>query len=178
MNLSVFCLLVGIGIVGRLGEPDWCFTPLAAITLFSGYYFSNRWTAMLVPLSVMTISDLWLPTYQFAPVLLVVYVALLLPVVCGRMLRGRLTVTSLGFVAPLPATLFFLTTNLAVWQFQGMYPHTWTGLLACYAAAIPFFRNMLCGDAVYLVVLFGAYAWGRSRRSVFDVLGHAACHQK
>jgi len=38
----------------------------------------------------------------------------------------------------LGAIQFFFITNFAVWQFLGGYPHTATGLLACYIAGIPF----------------------------------------
>ena len=37
------------------------------------------------------------------------------------------------------------------------YPHTWQGLVACYQAAVPFFRTTLASDAVYVAVLFGGY---------------------
>jgi hypothetical protein len=38
-----------------------------------------------------------------------------------------------------------------------MYPKTAAGLLACYIAAIPFFRNMLVGDLLYTAILFGGF---------------------
>ncbi len=36
--------------------------------------------------------------------------------------------------------------------------NTQDGLITCYVAAIPFFRNTLVGDAVYTTALFGEYA--------------------
>lgn len=35
---------------------------------------------------------------------------------------------------------------------------TLEGLLSCYAAAIPFFRNTLLGNLGYVAVLFGSFA--------------------
>ena len=92
----VFCLLVAIGVVGRWGQPDWCFTPMAAVTLFAGYYFARRLTALMVPLSVMAISDTLLPAYDRLGVMLVVYAILLLPVLLGGLLRRKMTLSRMA----------------------------------------------------------------------------------
>ena len=44
-----------------------------------------------------------------------------------------------------------------------MYPYTWVGLEACYVAGIPFFKNTIAGDLLYVALLFGAFEW-RVRR--------------
>jgi hypothetical protein len=36
-----------------------------------------------------------------------------------------------------------------------MYPHTWSGLTACYVAALPFYRNDLLSTAVVAGLAFG-----------------------
>ncbi len=54
--------------------------------------------------------------------------------------------------------MFYLVTNFAVWTFDSLYPKTWDGLIACYTAAIPFFRNSLIGDIFFAAVLFGGFA--------------------
>jgi hypothetical protein len=56
------------------------------------------------------------------------------------------------------SVLFFVLTNFGVWAFDALYPKTLEGLMACYVAAIPFFRNTLLGDLSYTVVLFGGFA--------------------
>jgi hypothetical protein len=53
---------------------------------------------------------------------------------------------------------FFLITNFMVWASGSLYPHTAMGLMACFSAGIPFYRNQLLGDAFYTVALFGGYA--------------------
>jgi len=165
-NVSVFCLLVFVGVTGRLLQPAWCFTPLAAIALFSGYFFAQRSVAVLAPLSAMVISDFWLPAYGHLGVLSVVYAALLLPVAMGSTLRSRMSLVRLGVFGVLPALFFYLTTNFAVWLFEAAYPYTPAGLLACYAAAVPFFRMMLAGDVFYIAAVFGCYAFVASRAEV------------
>jgi hypothetical protein len=171
INVCVFCVLVFVGVAGRLLQPAWCFTPLATIALFSGYFFANRSVAVLVPLSAMVISDLWLPGYGHVGVLAVVYAALLLPVVMGSTLRPRMSLVRLGAFGVLPALVFYLTTNFAVWLFEAAYPCTPAGLFACYAAALPFFRMMLAGDVFYVAAVFGCYALMAGRAGVGSSIG-------
>ncbi len=51
---------------------------------------------------------------------------------------------------------FLLVTNFPCWVLH--CPQTWSGLGACYVAALPFFRNTLLGDAVFCGLLFGGLA--------------------
>jgi hypothetical protein len=55
------------------------------------------------------------------------------------------------------SVVFFIVSNFGVWLTGTMYPMTFEGLLACFSAAVPFFRNMLFGDLFFAGVLFGAY---------------------
>jgi hypothetical protein len=158
ISVCVFGLLVLIGVAGRLAQPAWAFTPLAAIALFAGYFFANRCVALLVPMTAMLLSDLWLPSYGHVGIMAVVYAALALPVLFGTALQRRLSAGRLGVCGVLPATIFFVTTNFAVWMLGSSYPATASGLMACYAAAVPFFRMMLFGDLLYTALLFGGYA--------------------
>src|SRR2546427_12070648 len=77
----------------------------------------------------------------------------------GLWLRDRRTVTRVSLATLLGAVQFFIVTNFAVWQFLSGFPHTASGLLACYLAGIPFFWNTLAGDAFYAALLFGSYAF-------------------
>ncbi|MBN1852765.1 MAG: hypothetical protein JW829_08570 [Pirellulales bacterium] len=164
-DMAVFILLLAIGIFGRWGQPAWAFTPIAAVAIFSGFYFGFRFVSVLVPLAILGISDFMLPAYGSRGVMFVLYVAMTAPVALGwylrRPARGLARIACWSMVGLMPAILFYLTTNWAVWFFQGAalgYAPSLEGLLACYAMAIPFFRMMLAGDIVYLGVLFGAYA--------------------
>jgi hypothetical protein len=162
IDLSVLALLVAIGVAGRWGQPQWCFTPTAAAAVFAGYYFSRTAVALLVPLAILLISDYLLPAYDSFGVMVATYAVMLVPVWLGRALRQpdtnsrtALRWVICGFV---PAALFYLVTNFAVWTFQSDYAKTWSGLTQCYWAAVPFFRWMLAGDALYLALVFGAAA--------------------
>jgi hypothetical protein len=161
-EVVVFAMLVSIGVAGRWGQPEWAFTPIAAAAIFAGFYFSRTVIAVLVPIAILVISDVLLPAYNSIPVMLATYAVMAVPVWFGRSLRGqhrgwgsvwRWTVCGL-----VPATLFFLVSNFAVWAFQSDYEKSIAGLAQCYAAAVPFFRWMLAGDLFYLAVLFGCWA--------------------
>jgi hypothetical protein len=144
------------------------FAPVAAVALFSGFYFRSRALAALAPLSIMLISDTFLGGYQ--PVLmLTVYALLTLPV----LLRGPMrqcfafddsawgNARSLGGLlgcSLAASVLFFLVTNFVTWYVTPWYPRTPEGLVHCYTSALPFFRYTLAGDAFFALVLFGGYA--------------------
>ncbi|HEY3041890.1 MAG TPA: DUF6580 family putative transport protein [Pyrinomonadaceae bacterium] len=130
------------------------FTPITAIALFGGAYFSKKWVAFAVPLTSLFISDLVLgyrPPY-------VVYASFALIVCIGLLLRRRRTTTAIAAAALASSVLFFLVTNFGVWFFSGMYPKTSAGLIMCYMAAIPFFKNTVLGNALYTILLFGGFA--------------------
>jgi hypothetical protein len=162
IDLLVLTLLIAIGVAGRWDQPQWCFTPTAAAAIFAGYYFSRIGIALLVPVAILLVSDLLLPAYNSVGVMIVTYAVMIVPVWFGRMLRSPASAQVAawrwivcGFV---PATLFYLVSNFAVWAFQSDYPKTWAGLVQCYWVAVPFYRWMLSGDVFYLVLLFGCAA--------------------
>jgi hypothetical protein len=158
-ELLVFAFLVAIGVAGRWAQPQWAFTPTAAAAMFAGLYFSRTSIAVLVPIAVLAISDLALPAYDNIPVMLCTYAAMIAPIGFGKIQRGDhsrwLTLSRWGLFSLLPATLFYVTTNFAVWAFQSDYEKTLAGLCECYVAAIPFYRWMAAGDIFYLSVLLG-----------------------
>jgi hypothetical protein len=161
-DLLVFALLIAIGVAGRWGQPEWCFTPTAAAAIFAGLYFSRIAIAVLVPISILAISDLLLPAYDSIPVMIATYAVMIVPVWFGRSQRGERSRRSAAsrwiLFGLLPATLFYLVSNFAVWAFQSSYEKSLAGLAHCYLAAVPFYRWMLAGDMFYLAVLLGCLA--------------------
>jgi hypothetical protein len=161
-DLCVFLLLVAIAVAGRWGQPIWCFTPTAATAIFAGCYFAHFGIAMLVPLTALGIGDIALASHDNLGVMLVTYAAMTVPVLLGRWLAGSRgsasTLARFAVCGLLPATLFWLASNFAVWLFQSDYEKTLAGLFHCYAMAVPFFRWMIAGDLCYLSVLFACTA--------------------
>lgn len=155
-------LLTILGALARLLPHPPNFAPVGAASLFSGATLP-AWQAYLVPLAVMVVTDPILAVYYgvhaFTAFQIFIYGSLLINVWIGRRLVGSRSVARIGAAAFLCALQFFAVTNFAVWLTSTQYPATATGLLACYAAGIPFFGWTLAGDLVYSAVLFGLYAW-------------------
>ena len=128
---------------------------------FCGLVFSRWPIAVLLPVSILAISDLILPAYGSMPVLVATYLVMTLPVALGRWQRQSRPplwrTASWALISFAPATLFFVVTNFAVWAFENSYEHSIAGLVDCYWAAVPFYRWMLAGDLFYLGVLLSCF---------------------
>ena len=168
---AVFLILVTLGVAGRIAcdsLPN--VAPVAALALFAGFYFRSWFTAALVPLVVMGISDCFIGRTEWTTQL-AVYAMLIFPVVARGYLRRRLRfdrgwlTTSLhNSAVAVPAALvsavaFFLVTNFACWL--AWYPLSWEGITRCYLLAIPMFRSTLLGDVSFTIAVFGSYTVAR-----------------
>jgi len=158
MLCGVWFVLVAVSVVGRLWwQPAYGVTPLAGAALAAGAAFPSPLVAVTVPLAALTISNLVLPSYDSLVMTAVVYAAFAWPVLLGGMVRnGRLLTIMGGALAS--SLVFFVTTNFAYWCLSNDYPHTLPGLLACFAAGLPFYRWMPVGDLVWSLVFMGGLA--------------------
>jgi hypothetical protein len=77
-------------------------------------------------------------------------------VLLGRYLFRMANLWQAMAAALTQAALFFLVTNFGVWL-GGWYGLTWSGLLACYVAAIPFFHYQLLGAVTYTGLFWFLY---------------------
>ena len=139
----------------RIAPHPWNFTPVGAIALFSGAVLRDRRLAFFFPLLALFLGDIFI---GFHKLMFVVYASFLVNVAIGLWLRDRRSISRITLATLLGAIQFFVVTNFAVWQFLSGFPHTASGLAACYIAGIPFFWNTLAGDAFYAALLFGSYA--------------------
>jgi hypothetical protein len=106
----------------------------------------------MVPMVAMLISDFFLGWHK---TMIFVYGALLFNVwLGGKVARHPKWYNILGG-AGIASLVFYLVTNLGVWLTGTWYPHTISGLISCYVAAIPFAKWTLIGDLSYTVALFG-----------------------
>lgn len=160
-ELLVFSLLLAFGVLGRWVDHAWNFTPLAAVTAMGAIYFRNWLPAVLLPSAVLAVSDVLLPSHDSMPVLLSVHAMALIPLALGRAARrgeGWKRVACWGMCGFVPATAFYLVTNLAVWAAGSMYAPSLAGLLECYAAGLPFYRTMLAGDVCFMSLMTACLA--------------------
>jgi hypothetical protein len=157
MDLAMMAFLIGIDVAARLLPHAPGVWPVAATALFAGRIFRIPALALIVPLAATALSNFALPGDDWR-VALVVFVAISVPAFAGmlaRRWRGALPVVTAMVASSL---IFFVTTNFAVWAFNGMYPMNVQGLVQCYAAALPFLDRTVFGDLAWTAVLFGG-AW-------------------
>jgi len=147
-------ILIAVGISYRIFPHPANFAPIAAISLFSGFYFRRYFVA--VPLIAMLISDLFIGFYDWK-LMAVVYFSFTLIGFFGILMRKNKSVASLVGCSLAGSFLFFILTNFAVWAFSPWYGHNWQGFMECYTMAIPFFKNTLMGDLFYSSVIFGCH---------------------
>jgi hypothetical protein len=161
-RLLAVSLFVGGAALARLLPHPPNVTPIAAMALFGGAYLANRKFAFALPLIAMLLSDLVLGLTIYGKVLLfsqpVVYLCMIATVAVGGLIRSRKPGWTIAVASLVSSVMFFLVTNFAVWAFESLYPRNWSGLIACYTAAIPFFRNSIAGDLCFAVILFGGFA--------------------
>jgi hypothetical protein len=174
MNRRTLALigLIALAALARL-LPHWPnFTPIGAMALFGAAHVRPRWLALLAPLLAMFLSDLALELLSHTDLLRgwmahgkgmydgmwIVYLAVVAEALVGLTLRDRVSVPRVGVVVVAGSVVFFIITNFAWWVGYNLYPHTWTGLVECYTAALPFFPATLLGDACYAALLFGGFA--------------------
>lgn len=161
-RLMVLTIIVMAAAMARLVPHPPNMTPIAAMALFGGAFLPNRRLAYALPLAAMLLSDIVLGLTLYGKAMLasqpIVYACLLGTVAMGKLIRNRRSVLNVGAVTQASSLMFFGVTNLAVWAAGPLYPRTLAGLIMCYSAAIPFFRNSLIGDMVYAATLFGGFA--------------------
>lgn len=147
-------IFTALTIVSRLVDHPWNFTPLAALALFSGFILPKKYLAL--PLIAQFASDIFIGTYTWQ-IMLVVYASYFIMALAASQLKKHYHWSAVALSSLGASILFYLLSNAAVWLWSGMYPVNFTGLMASYAAGIPFFRNTMLGDLFHVAVFFGSY---------------------
>ena len=157
-------LLLLVAILSRLipHAPWFSFTAVGGSLLYFGA--RRSWQEMIAPMAALMATDVvltvavyhysfWLPTY------LATWLWYAGAMVLGRvLLREKTTVARLASAIVLGPTSFFLVSNFGYWLTTQDYPHTASGLIACYIAALPFYPNDLASTAVVAGLAFGVPA--------------------
>jgi hypothetical protein len=158
--MSAYVLIV-IAVLSRLvPHPGWfSFTAVGGALLYFGA--RRSWREMVAPLAALMAVDYGLTvlTYHY-PFRWQAYVTTwawyLAVMALGRiLLHARTTFARVAAGVVLGPTSFFVVSNYAVWAGSGMYPHSMAGLVSCFVAAIPFYRNDLLSTAIVAGLAFG-----------------------
>jgi len=145
------------------------FSPVLAIALFSGMIMGDKKFTFLMPLLALFLSDVVIEVlYQnrlfdyggFYKGMWLNYALLLSVTALGWLLKGKnwTRIVLSAFLAP---TLYFLLSNGLVWysSTEQVYARSISGLMTCYEAGLPFYRNSLIGMIVFLPAI--TFVWSR-----------------
>lgn len=147
------------------------FTAIGAMAIFGGSVIDNKKLAFLLPLGALLLSDVCLQLFTdtkgfYGATQFFVYAAFVIITGLATFMRKR-SVAHITFAALWSGAIFFVISNFGVWASSNFYPKSFSGLAACYAAAIPFYKqeffgnfilNSIMGNIFYSTVLFAAYS--------------------
>lgn len=178
IRLSVPVGMIILAAFSRLIPHMPNFSPLGAICIFGAAHFAKKWHAFIVPLTATWLSDLYLnnvvyreynPNFTwFYSGFYWQYGAYVLIVLWGILSLKKFTIPKVILGAFGSSAIFFLTSNFGVWV-GSKYPQDFGGLIACYAAGIPFLKGTFLGDITYSAILFGSFAVLSARYPVLTI---------
>ena len=180
--------LLAVGLVlaaalTRLLPHPYNFTPIGGMALFAGAIFRRHWYLFIIPFLALWMSDLLLNNLVYGHYFesfswfgnIGTYLGFGAIFILGRLALKNVKPGRLFGMSLIGSVLFFLISNGMVW-FMGsagttlLYPMSFTGLITCYAAGLPFFGGTVLGDLFYNAVLFGTWAWVYRRHVAWQVL--------
>ena len=95
------------------------------------------------------------------------YLLLLAITFIGWALKGRNYLT-IGVAAVAAPTLYFFVSNFLVWRAttEAVYAKSFGGLMNCYEAGLPFYRNSLIATLVFLPLILLVYNYLTRNKAV------------
>ncbi|QQL51432.1 DUF6580 family putative transport protein [Mucilaginibacter ginkgonis] len=144
------------------------FTPVGAIAIFGGTYFTDKWKAYLVPLITLFVSDIIINYLYFHKLILwtsyapFVYGSFLAMVFFGTLIK-KVNVVNVILASVGGVLIHWLLTDIHPWLNGPEYSKGIMGYFHSLWNAIPFEKNMLLGDLIYGTILFGAFELAKSK---------------
>lgn len=173
--LAIFMITVAAMRIPNAAQlTPWAnFSPIGAMALFGGTYFTKQWKAILFPLLTLFASDIIIHAIVFDGKYgliysgwYMIYGIFIIITFIGRLLMKTVTPGKFILSAIIAALTHWLLADFMVWAGGGtdlrtMQPlsRDWQGLLQCYLQGLPYMRNFLAGTLVYGGLMFGAFEW-------------------
>ena len=150
-NSLIFMGLILMAGAFRLISHPWNFTPILAVCIFSGYKIKPLGLALFLPLLTIFSGDLFIGFYEG---MVWVYAAYIVTIAIALFTNKSNSVQSKVGNVIIGSISFFIISNFGVWMSGLLYAKNVDGLMACYIAAIPFFKNTFLGTLIYSFVFF------------------------
>ena len=171
--LIVAMMRIPIALIPALSN----FTPIGAMALFGGHYFTNKTKAFAFPLFTLLISDLIINNLIHEGKYGImhegwywIYGTFCLVVLLGKYALKNVTVTNILFASILSTLLCWFIADGMVWLGGGtdlrtMLPlsRDFSGLMQGYWQGLPFMKNFLSGTIFYSAIMFGGFEWMKQR---------------
>jgi hypothetical protein len=147
------------------------FTPVGAVAIFGGVYFTDKWKAYLVVLLTLILSEVVINHFYTSQWVLMnrdsfwMCLCFSIIVFAGTLIKKMNVATAL-LVLLAPVLIHWLIMELPWVYSTSLYPKTLAGYGEALIAAIPFEKNMLLGDLVFGFVLFGGFELAQNKYTV------------
>lgn len=152
------------------------FSPVIAIALFSGFIIKEKGNSFILPLLALLFSDAAIQVLYnqglfeypgFYGGQWKHYAVLLISTLFGWVLKGR-SYGSLLAGSLVSPVLFFMVSNFIVWTSMGaeaIYPKTFSGLMLCYEAGLPFLKNSMMATIIFVPAIALGYNLMKQRKA-------------
>jgi hypothetical protein len=149
------------------------FTPIGAMALFGGAYFSKTWKALLFPIITLLLGDIVLNRLVYYHEWRLfytgwywTYLSFALIALAGEWIVKKVSALNI-VIACVAATLIHWigTSPGCVMIENSIYPKTVAGYFTSLVAAIPYERDFLVGSLAYSGILFGLFELLQKRYS-------------
>ncbi len=172
-TLAIALFMIAIAVIRvtvatTICSPMSTFTPIGAMALFGGAYFS-RYKSFLFPLFTLWISDIAISGFCYHKWELFymgfywTYGAFALMALIGKWMKPERSLKQFILSTIVVVLIHWIVTDFGVWYIGDMYPKTLTGFWTCLVVAIPFEINFLAGTTVYGALMFGGFALLQNR---------------
>lgn len=152
-----YLLIVGVAAARLSMSLPFNFVPVLSCLLFFGAKRPKR--ELIVPCLALMGVDIFLTKIRYGyPISFdhsVTWLWYGTATMLGATLLRRSYTLPRALTGVLSASIsFFVVSNLAVWMVWNMYPKTAGGLVDCYLAALPFFRNSAISETLATGMIF------------------------
>lgn len=167
-RFSVLLSLIVFAAFSRVIPHPANFSPLGAIALFGAAYFKRSWQSLVIPILTVWLSDLFInniiykayyPTFTFFyDGFLWTYMSYVLIGLYGMLVLKKIDLKRIITGITGATAIFFFVSNIGCWAGNTNYSQTFSGLVDCYIAGIPYLSGTILGDVCYGIVLFGGFS--------------------
>ena len=173
--LTLLCFILAIALL-RIANasqltPFANYTPIGALGLFGGAYFTSRWKAFALPILTLLVSDLVINKVVFQGKYGAmydgwywIYGIFALIVLFGKVILQKINVQNVILAAIIASVSHWILADLTVWigggtDLRTMLPLSkdWAGLQQCLIQGFPYMKNFLVGTLAYSGLMFGAF---------------------